>query len=74
MQDEDDSGGKTQLEQNVHRGGRIPEPAGPGRNGTAWVSAPVYHCTIHPSMVGGFNGSSGNGPRSPGYGGYMGGH
>lgn len=34
-----------------------------------------YHCSIHPTMVGGLNGSSGNtGPGSPGYGGYMGGH
>jgi plastocyanin len=49
----------------------------PGATSIA-VTAPAgsvsYHCSIHPSMVGGFNGSSGNGPGSPGYGGYMGGH
>jgi plastocyanin len=42
---------------------------------TAPSGAVSYHCSIHPTMVGGFNGSSGNnGPGSPGYGGYHGGH
>jgi len=50
----------------------------PGATSSA-VAAPAgavsFHCSIHPTMVGGFNGSSGNtGPGSPGYGGYMGSH
>ena len=42
----------------------------PGATSAA-ISIPAgaisYHCSIHPTMVGGLNGSSGNSPGGPGY-------
>jgi len=46
--------------------GDIPPGAtsAPIRVGNGAIS---YHCSIHPAMVGGLNGSSGNPPTGPGY-------
>ncbi len=48
--------------------GNIPPGATSGPVTINTTSPISYHCSIHPSMVGGINGSSGNpGPGGPGY-------